>query len=140
MILARRPVLQKELENQRVILLAELLAIAFMGSVAVAAVSTGVTLLLFPELAALSHDVLTRPYGKWAQQPLRLIATPTLTATAGLFVTRHTHYGAGSVLLIVLAIVVLAAVGGLAYLGLNPPNPVPKPVEKTLPNDKFQAH
>ena len=45
----------------------------------------------------------------------------------------------GRVLLIVLAIVVLAAVGGLAYLGLNPPNPVSKPVEKTLPNDKFQA-
>lgn len=46
----------------------------------------------------------------------------------------------GRVLLIVLAIFVLAAVGGLAYLGLNPPNPASKPVEKTLPNDKFQAH
>ena len=46
----------------------------------------------------------------------------------------------GRVLLIVLAVFVLGAVGGLAYLGLNPPNPVPKPVEKTLPNDKFQVH
>ena len=45
----------------------------------------------------------------------------------------------GRILLIVLAILVLAALGGLAYLGLNPPNPVSKPVEKTLPNDKFQA-
>jgi len=45
----------------------------------------------------------------------------------------------GRVLLIVLAILVLAVVGGLAYLGLNPPSPASKQVEKTLPNDKFQA-
>jgi hypothetical protein len=45
----------------------------------------------------------------------------------------------GRVLLIVLAIIVLAAVGGLAYLGLIPPSPASKPVEKVLPNDKFQA-
>jgi hypothetical protein len=44
------------------------------------------------------------------------------------------------VLLIVLAVLVLVAVAGLGYLGLNPPNPVSKPVEKVLPNDKFQAH
>jgi hypothetical protein len=43
------------------------------------------------------------------------------------------------ILLIGLAILVLVVAGGLAYLGLNPPNPVPKPIEKTLPNDKFQA-
>jgi hypothetical protein len=43
-------------------------------------------------------------------------------------------------LLIALLILVLVVVAGLGYLGLNPPNPVPKPVEKTLPNDKFQVH
>ena len=46
----------------------------------------------------------------------------------------------GRVLLIVLLILVLAAAGGLVYLGLNPPNPASKPVEKVLPNDKFQVH
>ncbi len=46
----------------------------------------------------------------------------------------------GRILLIVLAIVILGAVGGLAYLGLNPPTPASKPIEKTIPNDKFQAH
>ena len=46
----------------------------------------------------------------------------------------------GRLLLIVLAIVALIAVAGLGYLGLNPPNPVSKPVEKVLPNDRFQAH
>jgi hypothetical protein len=40
---------------------AEVLAIAFMGGVALAANKTGLSLLLFPELDALSHDVLTRP-------------------------------------------------------------------------------
>jgi hypothetical protein len=45
----------------------------------------------------------------------------------------------GRILLIGLAILVLAVAAGLVYLGLNPPTPVPKPVEKTLPNDKFQA-
>ena len=71
-----------------------------MGLIALLADRTGVSLLLFPELAALSHDVLSRPRGKWASQPLRLIATPALTAIAGLLVTRHVHYGAIPILLI----------------------------------------
>jgi hypothetical protein len=83
--------------------MAEVLAVAFMGGIVAAANNTGLSLLLFPELAALSHDVLTRPRGKWTSQPMRMIATPTLTATAGLFITRHTHYGAAPVFLIVLA-------------------------------------
>jgi hypothetical protein len=90
-------------QHQRTILIGELLALTFMAAVAAAAQRTGVTLLLFPELAALSHDVLTRTRGKWARQPLRLILTPTLTAAAGLFVTRHAHYGVLPLLLIVLA-------------------------------------
>lgn len=46
----------------------------------------------------------------------------------------------GRILLIVLAAVVVAAVAGLVFLGMNPPNPVAKQVEKVLPNDKFQSH
>ena len=44
------------------------------------------------------------------------------------------------ILLIALAGVVVILVGGLLWLGANPPNPTPKPVEKTLPNEKFQTH
>ena len=44
------------------------------------------------------------------------------------------------VLLIVLVVVVVAVVAGVGYLGLNPPNPAPTQVNKTLPNDKFQTH
>lgn len=43
-------------------------------------------------------------------------------------------------LLIVLLILVLAVVAGVGYLGVNPPNPAPKQIDKTIPNDKFQAH
>ena len=42
-------------------------------------------------------------------------------------------------LLIILMILVLAAVAGLGYLGLYPPSPVTKPVQKVVPNDKFQV-
>jgi hypothetical protein len=42
--------------------------------------------------------------------------------------------------LVILTILVLGVVGGLVYLGLNPPSPVAKQVEKVLPNDKFQTH
>ena len=43
------------------------------------------------------------------------------------------------ILVIGLAVIILVVVGGVAWLGLNPPAPAPKPVEKTLPNDNFQA-
>ena len=80
---------------------AELLAVIFMGAVALAAQTTGFMLLLFPELAALSHDIMTRPYGKWGSQPLRLVLTPTLTAIVGIFFTRRLPFGALGIALIV---------------------------------------
>jgi hypothetical protein len=75
-------------------LVAEALAVTYMGIIAYAAHISGTHLLLFPELAALSHDVITRPRGKWASQPWRMTLTPTLTAILGLFVSRHVSYGA----------------------------------------------
>ena len=80
---------------------AEVLAIIFMGAVALAAQTTGFMLLLFPELAALSHDIMTRPYGRWGSQPLRLVLTPALTAIVGIFFTRHLPFGAPGIALIV---------------------------------------
>ena len=81
---------------------AELLAVSYLGIVTYAAHLSGIYLLLFPELAALSHDVLTRPRGKWASQPWRMILTPTLAAVAGLFITRHARYGTIAMAVIVL--------------------------------------
>ena len=94
--------------------LAEVLVVSYMGAVALAAHLTGIHLLLFPELAALSHDVMTRPQGKWASQPGRIVLTPTLTAAVGLFATRHIHYGAIPVALIVLASLIIIKLLGSA--------------------------
>lgn len=86
---------------------AELVALLFLGAVALAAQTTGFMLLLFPELAALSHDIMTRPRGKWGSQPLRLILTPTLTAVVGIFFTRRLAFGALGITLIVALSVLL---------------------------------
>jgi hypothetical protein len=94
--------------------LAEVLVVSYMGAIGLAAHLTGIYLLLFPELAALSHDVMTRPQGKWASQPGRIVLTPTLTAVVGLFITRHTSYGAISIALIVLASLVIIKLLGSA--------------------------
>jgi nitrogen fixation-related uncharacterized protein len=104
---------------------AEILVVAYMGVIGLAAHLTGIYLFLFPELAALSHDVLTRPRGKWASQPLRLILTPTLTAAVGLFITRHTSYGAiASAVIALLALVVIkllrSAIGPAISAGVLP--------------------
>lgn len=75
-------------------LVAGTLVVTYMGLIAYAAHISGIYLLLFPELAALSHDVITRPRGKWASQPWRMIFTPALTAILGLLLSRHVSYGA----------------------------------------------
>jgi hypothetical protein len=79
----------------------EILALIYMGAIAFSARKTGFSLLLFPELAAISHDVFTRPRGKWASQPWLLVLTPTITAFFGLFLVRHTNFNALALTLIV---------------------------------------
>ncbi len=86
---------------------AEALALAFVAAIAALAFHSGVLLFLFPELAALSHDVFTRPRGRWAQQPVRIVLTPVLTGVVGLFVSRHFAYGVLPVCLIVSASLVI---------------------------------
>jgi hypothetical protein len=84
----------------------ELVALVYMVA---AAQCNGWHYLLFPGLAALSHDVLTRPWGKWASQPGRLIATPVLAAAIGTLVTRSLPFGVPAILLVVSACLVLLA-------------------------------
>ena len=90
--------------------LAEGLSLVYITLIAVFARAPGLSFLLFPELAALSHDVLARPWGKWARQPWRLIATPTLTAIAGTVITRSLPYHVLTVLLIVSISVIVIAI------------------------------
>ena len=44
------------------------------------------------------------------------------------------------IFLIVVAAGVVILGAAAVFLGFNPPNPASHPVEKVLPNDKFQSH
>jgi hypothetical protein len=48
---------------------AEVLALAYIAIIAEVAIASGAFYILFPELAALSHDIFTRPRGSWASAP-----------------------------------------------------------------------
>lgn len=88
-------------------LLIEAVALVY---IVVAAQCHGWHYLFFPGLAALSHDVLTRPWGKWASQPGRLVVTPVLGAIVGTLVTRMLPFGVPAVLLVVTVCLLLLAV------------------------------
>ena len=79
--------------------LAEPATALYIGLIALIAQATGLFYVLFPELGALSHDVLKRPHGVWARAPLMLVLTPLLTAVGGTLIVRHLPYGMLSVLL-----------------------------------------
>ena len=73
----------------------------YIAIIAEIACATGAVYVLFPELGALSHDVMTRPRGTWANAPLLLAITPALTGVVGIVFTRSLPYGYLSVLLTV---------------------------------------
>lgn len=73
------------------------LSVVFLAVVAKAALWTGVFYVLFPELAALSYDVFTRPAGPWARAPLMLAITPAVTAALGTLITQAMAYNLWSV-------------------------------------------
>jgi hypothetical protein len=79
----------------------ELIALGYIAIIAMIAAFTGAYYIMFPELGALSHEVLTRPSGRWARSPLMLIVTPALTGLIGIIFTRLLPYGYLSVLLTV---------------------------------------
>ncbi|MDE3072354.1 MAG: HPP family protein [Pseudomonadota bacterium] len=82
-------------------------SVLYMGLIALIARLTGVEFVLFPELGALSHDILKRPQGTWARSPVMLVATPVATALVGTLITRHLAYGAFPVLLDIAASVLM---------------------------------
>jgi hypothetical protein len=90
-------------------LLMEAVALLYIVAIALAAQFSGWYYLLFPELGAVSHDVLTRPWGKWASQPTRLILTPAVAAAIGTLVTREFPYRVPIILLIVTVCLLLLA-------------------------------
>jgi hypothetical protein len=86
----------RTVESRRIVL-AVLVSLCFMAGIAGAASAAGVTLLLFPELAALSYDVFLRPRGTCARAPWMLALSPAATAVLGVLVTRYLPYSAASI-------------------------------------------
>lgn len=78
--------------------LAESVSVLFMSAIVGFANGLHAGYILFPELGAVSSDVLLRPNGKWAKSPWKLIATPTITAAAGVLINSRMHYGVLSIL------------------------------------------
>jgi hypothetical protein len=81
--------------------------VLYVGLVAFIAHATGFKYLLFPELGAISYDVLKRPAGPWAKAPVLLVVTPFVTGLVGVVVTRRLPYGLVSVLLTVASALVV---------------------------------
>jgi hypothetical protein len=77
----------------------EIAAVPYIVTIALIAKFTALFFLLFPELGALSYDILKRPAGTWARAPVMLVVTPFLTAAAGTIITRNLAYGPIPVLL-----------------------------------------
>ena len=68
-------------------------AMVYIGVIATVASTTGMTYVLFPELGAISHEVLTHPRGRWASAPHLLVLASTLAGLLGIAVTRTLPYG-----------------------------------------------
>jgi len=84
--------------NSRSQALAESISVLFMAAIVAAANGLHLVFILFPELGALSSDVLLRPHGKWAKEPLKLVATPVITATIGVLISTRLAYGVLAIL------------------------------------------
>jgi hypothetical protein len=82
---------------------ADIVAILYIGVIATVASVTGAFYVMFPELGALSWDVMEQPNGRWASSPALLALTPALTGVVGTLVTRTIPYGFVSVLVAVVA-------------------------------------
>ncbi|MFM7362751.1 MAG: hypothetical protein ACKO25_13220 [Cyanobium sp.] len=86
----------------------------FLAGMSALGQASGLKLLLFPELGALTSVLFSDPASRWARSPLLLVLTPTLAAVAGIAVSRQLPYGPLSVALVVGA-------GLLLLLGLGSP-------------------
>src|SRR5713226_4467967 len=75
-------------ENGILRLTADILALIYIGVIAAVASATGAFYVMFPELAALSWNVMEQPRGRWASSPLLLAVTPPLTGLIGTVMTR----------------------------------------------------
>ena len=73
---------------------------------------SGFRLLLFPELGALSNEILRKPKGVWANAPMMLVLTPFFTGLIGTITTQHLPYGIMSILTsVITGIIIIRLLG-----------------------------
>lgn len=84
---------------KNLLLIGEFLTLLFITGVSHAAAITGISYILFPELAAITYGVLTRLQGTWAKTHFLLVVTPTLTAIIGVLIAKTLPYSVFSVIL-----------------------------------------
>ncbi|KRH79102.1 HPP family protein [Ferrovum sp. JA12] len=88
--------------------LGEFTTLLFLFGASQAALITGISVIVFPELGAIAYGVLSKPQGSWAKQPVLLVLTPTLAALIGVIIERYWGYSPLSVSLsIALALLVI---------------------------------
>lgn len=85
----------------------DLVAVAYVGVIGLIALLSGAIYVLFPELGALSWDVMRRPHGRWGSAPVMLALTPALTGAVGTVATRNLPYGFASVAIVVCASILI---------------------------------
>jgi hypothetical protein len=69
------------------------LVLGFVTTISALAQVTGIRFFLFPEIGALSCEVLRRPNGAWARAPSMLVLTPFFTGLVGTLTTNFFPYG-----------------------------------------------
>mgnify|MGYP006279838129 CR=1 FL=1 len=78
-----------------------LVTASYLAAITALGEFSGLKLLLFPELGALTSVVVSDPASRWARSPLLLVLTPLLTAVVGILVSSHLPFGPAAVALAV---------------------------------------
>lgn len=85
-------------------------ALIYLGIISAISLLPGASVVFFPELGALAHDVFVRPGGKWANALIALCVLPTVAAALGIACGIFLPYGYLSVLLVTAIVVTLLQV------------------------------
>ena len=88
-------------------ILGDLATTGYIAIICILAQISDFRLLLFPELGALSNEILRKPKGTWANAPIMLMITPFFTGLIGSLITHHLPYGMPSILLSVFAGIII---------------------------------
>jgi len=88
-------------------LLGEITSLVYIAGIAKLALLSGITYLLFPELAALALDVFIRPKGSWARAGFLLILTPLAASVIGILLERSLGYGLSSIVLCITLVLLI---------------------------------